>query len=183
LSRGSALDRGNFLLHLLAVSLTLGSAVFFAAAVAPASFRVLPSRALAGDLTGAVLSSLCGMQEVCFAVLFATTWRLTRGQGPSRAFPLLRRVPVLGFFCALTIRSLIVPAAERIRRSLPAGTDLSAADPLLRQRFARLHGASVSLLLLDVVCALALLALASRFLSRGPELPSSGRPAGFAPRG
>lgn len=169
MSRDAALSRGAFFLHLLAVSLALGSAVFFAAAVAPASFRVLPNRALAGDLTGAVLSSLCGLQEACFAVLFATTWRLTRGGGRSRAFLLFRRVPFLGFFSALTIRSLIVPAAERMRRGLPAGTDLSAADPLLRQRFARLHGLSVSLLLLDIACALALLAMASRLPS--PPIP------------
>ena len=173
--RASPLARAAFLVHLAAASLAVGGPVIFAAAVAPAAFRVLPSRALAGDLTGAVLSTLCGILEGCFAALFATTWVLTRDEPKSRLAVVVRRLPVLAFFSALSTAELIVPAAERLRRSLPAGSDLSAAGPAIRSRFARLHTLSVWLLVLDFACAAALLALAARFFdpreAREPDVP------------
>jgi hypothetical protein len=173
--RASSLARAAFLLHLAAASVAVGGSVVFAAAVAPAAFRVLPSRALAGDLTGAVLSTLCGILEGCFAALFATTWILTRDDPKSRLSVVVRRLPVLGFFSALTTAALIVPAAERLRRSLPSGADLSAADAAVRSRFARLHSLSVWLLVLEFACALSLLALAARFFEprekQNPDVP------------
>ena len=180
MSQDRGLPRLVFAVHLLAVCLAVGAPVFFAAAVAPAAFRVLPSRALAGDLTGAILSRLCGVLEGCYAVLFATTWHLTREHRKSRVVVVLRRLPILAFFSALTTGALIVPAAERVRRSLPAGLDISAAAPLLRQRFDRLHRLSVSLLLLEIACGVALLAAAAAFSPAGdghppqpPRLPAS----------
>lgn len=65
-------------LHLAAIALALGPALFFGAVVAPAVFRVLPTRDLAGALQSPILSQLCVMAEACFAVLFATGWWLTR---------------------------------------------------------------------------------------------------------
>ncbi len=180
MSRGRPPYRALLLAHLLAASFAVAAPVFFATGVAPEAFRVLPSRALAGDLTGAVLARLCAALEACYAVLLVTTWLLTRPSRKSRGTLILRRVPILAFFSALTTRSLIVPAAERIRRSLPAGTDLAGADPLLRQRFDRLHTLSVALLLLEIVCGFALLALAARLTPaeeeavppRPPSLPA-----------
>lgn len=168
MSARSALDRSVFLVHLLAASLSLGAPLFFAVAVAPASFRLLPNRQLAGDLNGAILGTLTLLLEVGFAVLLATTWLLTRSGGKSRILLLLRRLPVLAFVAALTIHAVLIPSLDRLRRSLPVGTGLAAAAPALRSRFERLHAFSVSLLLLDILSAFALLALASRFYA-APE--------------
>lgn len=171
MSPNRGFPRVVFALHLLAASFAVAAPVFFAVAVAPEAFRVLPSRALAGDLTGAILSRLCGILEGCYAALFATTWFLTRRSRKSRAVVVLRRLPILAFFSALTTGALIVPAADRLRRSLPAGLDMAAASPQLRQRFARLHTLSVSLMLLEIACGLALLAAAAAFSPAEDALP------------
>ena len=173
--RASPLARAALFVHLAASAVAVGGPLIFAAAVAPAAFRVLPSRALAGDLTGAVLSTLCAILQGCFAALFATTWVLTREEPRSRLTLVVRRLPVLAFFSALSTADLIVPAAERLRRGLPAGADLSVAGPAVRARFARLHALSVWLLVLELACAAALLALTARFSAPpgapGPDVP------------
>ncbi len=57
---GSRLEAPVLVLHLLALSLTLASPLFFGAVVAPAAFRVLPTRDLAASLQSPILTRLCG---------------------------------------------------------------------------------------------------------------------------
>lgn len=171
------LDTPVLALHLAAIALALGPAIFFGAVVAPTVFRVLPTRDLAGALQSPILSRLCMLAEGSFAVLFVTGWWLTRGEAKaSRA--LLTRLPVLGFFAALVIRKLLIPPIDRIREEAPGLIDsLPAGDPskVLLDRYHRL---STGFFSLELAAALLILLLTARLLSRrgDGQVPSAARP-------
>jgi hypothetical protein len=177
--RASKLDSPVLVLHLAALALAVGPALFFGAVVAPTAFRVLPTRDLAAALVSPVLSGTCLLAEVAFAILFATSWWLTREGVPRLARSLLTRLPVAGFFAALVIGQLLIPPMDRIRREAPGLIDnLPAADPsrLLLERYHRLSTGFFGAL---VVAALAMLVLTARLLAvarEGRPLPGASRP-------
>lgn len=154
-------------LHLSAIALALGPPLFFGAVVAPSVFRVLPTRDLAGALQSPILSKMCILAEVSFAVLFATSWWLTRRDAPRATRALLTRLPVLGFFAALVIRQLLIPPIDRIREEAPGLIDnLPASDPS-RMLLDRYHRLSTGFFSLEIAAAfLMLLSTASLLSSR-----------------
>ncbi|PYQ63534.1 MAG: hypothetical protein DMF54_16510, partial [Acidobacteria bacterium] len=115
----SRVDSAVLFLHLAALALAIGPAVFFGAVVAPALFRVLPTRDLAATVVSPVLSGACLLAEVAFGVLFATSFWLTREGVPRLMRSLLTRLPVAGFFAALVVHQLLIPPIDRIRREAP----------------------------------------------------------------
>jgi hypothetical protein len=165
--------------HLAAIALAIGPVLFFSAVVAPATFRVLPTRDLAASLVSPVLSGACRIAEVSFLVLFATSWWLTRDGVPRLTRSLLTRLPIVGFFAMLVIRELLIPSMDRIRADAPGLIDnLPAADPsrLLLDRYHRLStGFFGAALLVGVV----ILVLSARLLSvrrAAPAVPAASRP-------
>lgn len=172
------MERPLAALHVVALSIALGAPFAFAVAVAPVALKALPTRELAGAVNGAVLTAICRMIEVAFAVLFGTTWLLTAPRRRSRAIVVLRRVPVLAFFAAVVIERLVVPAMERSRKA--AGVIFEGGVPATaaRMTFRRLHATSVSLLLLDLACGLALVAVvAGVSRTRESYFPGTGLPS------
>lgn len=132
------------------LSAWLGASLLFAAFVAPAAFRVLPSRMLAGSLVGAVLPVLFWTGAGVGAVAF-----LSLRQRSARRW-------ALGAALLLTTASLgaelvVARAIGRVRTAI--GPDLEAvpaSDPR-RMAFGRLHGVSVLLLGVGILSAGALL--------------------------
>jgi hypothetical protein len=174
----SRLDSLILLFHLAGLALAIGPTLFFGIVVAPAVFRVLPTRDLAAALVAPVLSGTCLLAEIAFGVLFATSWWLTREGVPRLTRSLLTRLPIAGFFAALVIHQLLIPPMERIRQQAPGLIDnLPAADPsrLLLERNHRLATGLFGALL---VAALAMLALTVRLLSvaRATPAPAASRP-------
>jgi len=173
--RARRLESPLLFLHLGALALAIGPALFFGAIVAPAAFRLLPTRDLAASLTSPVLSGACVLAEVAFGVLFVTSWLLTRDGVPPLTRSLLTRLPVAGFFAALVIRELLIPPIDKIRAEAPGLIDnLPAADPsrLLLDRYHRL---ATGLFGAMVVVAFAVLVLTARLLAvrRGQAAPPS----------
>lgn len=134
----------------IVLSAWLGASALFAAVVAPAAFRVLPSRALAGSLAGAVLP-----------VLF---W--TGAAVGACAFLVLRRRPArrwaLGLAVVLAATSLgselvVGRAIGRVRESIGPDLDAVPAGDPRRIAFGRLHGVSVLLLGIGMLSAAGLL--------------------------
>ena len=165
-------------LHLAATALAIGPALFFGAIVAPAAFRVLPTRDLAASLTSPVLSGACVLAEVAFGVLFATGWWLTRRDAPRVTRSLLTRLPVAGFFAALVIRELLIPPMDRIRAEAPGLIDnLPAADPA-RILLDRYHRLATGLFTAMLAVAIAILFLTARLVSitRSAPPPAASRP-------
>jgi hypothetical protein len=147
--------------HLISSALILGGSVLFAAAVAPSVLRGAGSRDLAGRLNGQILNSLSVSAEVCFAILLATTWYLTRPARKSWPVVVVRRLPILGLIAAAVMDSILIPGLDNLRTRFPdwAGGPAAAAA---HERFLRLHALSVFLLLVEIAAALALLLLVGR---------------------
>lgn len=164
--------------HLAGIALAIGPTLFFGAIVAPAAFRLLPTRDLAASLTSPVLSGACLLAEVAFGVLFLTGWWLTRRDVPRVTRSLLTRLPVAGFFAALVIRELLIPPMDRIRAEAPGLIDnLPAADPA-RILLDRYHRLATDFFAATLVVAVAVLFLTARLLSiaRSGPPPAASRP-------
>jgi hypothetical protein len=166
--------------HLLALAVTVGAPLFFGAVVAPAAFRVLPTRDLAGALQAPILTRLCWGLEGGFVALLATCWYLGRQwQTPKAAAALLTRAPILGIIGAVVIERLLIPPIDRIRAEAPGLIDnLPAADPG-RLLLARYHRLSTAFFAVEIAAALLVLFVTARELSRrrgAPGPPAAARP-------
>lgn len=165
--------------HLAALVLALGPPLFFGAVVAPTAFRLLPTRDLAASLTSPILSKACLLAEIAFAVLFLTSWFLTRRDAPRTTRVVLTRAPILGFFAVLVVRQLLIPPIDRIRVEAPGLIDsIPAGDPsrLLLERYHRLSTGFFSAAL---VAAAAILLLTARLVAERratPAPPGAARP-------
>jgi len=159
-------------LHLAALAFALAPPIFFGAVVAPAVFRVLPTKDMAGALQSPILSKMCVLAEASFLILFVTSWLLTRGASKgTRA--LLTRMPVLGFFAALVIRQLLIPPIDKIRAEAPGLIDnLPASDPsrILLDRYHRLATGFFSL---EIAAALIVLLATARLWSQRRDAPAA----------
>jgi Domain of unknown function (DUF4149) len=169
-------------LHLLALATALGAPLFFAGAVAPLSFRVLPTRDLAAALQSPILTRLCWLLEGSFVLLLATSWFLSRSwKTPRAAAALLTRAPILGVIGAVVVEKLLIPPIDRIRTEAPGLIDnLPAADPG-RILLARYHRLATAFFSVEVVAALLVLFVTARLLSAGRAAPATA-PRSAAPR-
>jgi len=166
--------------HIAALALALGAPVFFGGVVAPSVFRVLPTRDLAAELVSPILSKACLLAEASFGALLATSWLLTRRDTPRTTRVLMTRISVVGFFAALAIRQLILPAMDKIRLDAPGLIDsLPAADPS-RLILSRYHRLATGFFAAEIFAAFVMLVLTARLLAArraAPPSPAAARPA------
>jgi hypothetical protein len=123
----------------VALSAWLGAGLLFAAVVAPAAFRVLPSRALAGALAGAVLPVLfwTGAAVGVWAIILLR-------RPPARRWALGLALLLAG--ASLGSQLVVGDAIARLRASVGAGFETLPTDDARRVTFGRLHALSVLLL-------------------------------------
>jgi hypothetical protein len=133
-----------------ALAAWLGAAGLFAAVVAPAAFRVLPSRALAGALAGSILPVLFWSGAAVGAWAFLSLWRR-----PVRRWALILAVALAG--ASLGSELVVGRAITRLRASVGPDLDAVPATDARRIAFGRLHGLSVLLLGVGMVSAAGLL--------------------------
>jgi hypothetical protein len=147
-------------LQLTVLALWIGAAVFFSAAVAPVLFRVLPTRALAGE-------AVAGMLPVVFysgvvAGLFVLATELARDDGWRWAGQSVAAI-VMILACAIA-QWFVGPRIARVRDAIGGPVDdLPVSDPR-RLAFGRLHGLSVGWLGVAILAALVALVLVARTL-------------------
>ena len=134
----------------VALSAWLGAGLLFAAVVAPAAFRVLPSRALAGALAGAVLPVLFWTGA---AVGVAAMVLLRRPPARRWAFGLA----VLLVGASLGSQLVVGRAIARVRASAGSAFEALPTDDPRRVTFGRLHALSVLLLGTGMLSAAGLL--------------------------
>lgn len=127
---------------LFLVALWLGAVVFFSAAVAPAAFRVLPTRTLAGALVGATLPILFWTGALVGLGVLALAW--IRPGGGRRA--ILGVAGAVMLVATVAAQAIIAPRIEQLRSELPSTLDALGAEDPRRAEFGRLHGVSVALL-------------------------------------
>ena len=148
----------------LVLTLWLGAAAFFATALAPAAFAVLPSRELAGAVVGRTL-------PVVF-LSGAAGGRMVMGleiASDRRERRVWRRGAAGIVIAACLIAQLIVaPRIAALRSSLSAPLASLATDDPQRVAFGRLHMISVAWLGVAMLAATAGIALATMDIrSRG----------------
>ena len=144
-------NRTRALVSLIVSAIWGGAALIVVTTVAPAAFRVLPTRALAGALVGQVLPVLfiAGIVVGILALILAP-----RGAPGG----LLRRIGGAGTAAACMLaQGVIAPRIDALRERIGPSVDALAATDPLRIQFGRLHGLSV--LALGVAMAFALVAL------------------------
>src|ERR1700693_5663208 len=158
------LEAPVLILHLTALCLAIGPPVFFALAVAPASFRILPTRDLAASLQSPILTTYCRLAEGSFAVLFLTSWLLGRWWEAARLTrTLATRAALLGMITAVVIEGLLIPPMDKIRAEAPGLIDsLPASDPS-RVLLARYHRLATGFFSAGIVAAFVIL-IATVFL-------------------
>jgi len=137
----------------------VGAALLAAAAVAPAAFRVLPTRALAGALVGQVLPAVFVSGIVVGVAAALLSW----DGGPlARARTAL---PLAVAVACLVAQFVITPRIERVRATIGPDIEALAKTDPRRVEFGRLHGISVAWMgagMLAAGAALVLSVLASR---------------------
>lgn len=171
-SSGSPFEVPILVIHLLALAMAIGPPVFFAAAVAPTAFRVLPTRDMAGSLQSPILTTACWIAEGSFAVLFLTSWLLGRWwRGPRLSRALGTRAAILGMIAAVVIEKLLVPPMEKIRVEAVGLIDnLPAADPS-RILLARYHRLATGFFSAELAAAVVILLVTARLIASSREAP------------
>jgi uncharacterized membrane protein len=159
-------------LHLLALALAIGPAIFFAFAVAPVEFQILPTRDMAAALTGPILTRACWLAEASFLVLFATGWFLSGfWDAPRLSRSLLTRAAVFGMIASLVIEKLLIERMQKIRQEAGGLIDnLPAADPL-RILLDRYHRLSTTFFAAELGAAILVLLVTARLIARRGEIP------------
>jgi len=154
-------------LHLLLLGAWAGVMGFFAFAVAPAAFAVLPSRHLAGELVTRIVGTMDAVGILAAALILvtallsrpATSWRRPTGALSLSLFGVLLLVPALS-------RGLISPRLLAMRQTMARPVEaLAEADPL-RVAFNQLHQVSVGLLSVALVAAVVAFGLGWREIRR-----------------
>lgn len=145
---------GRCALTALSITLWLGAVVFFVAVVAPAAFRTLPTRTLAGALVGGTLPALfiAGIVLGALVIVLAT--------GTSAPRRVLRLVVGTAILALCAVGQFVIGARiDRLRGQLTSTLESLAASDPLRAEFGRLHGMSVGALGAAALAAGALLAI------------------------
>jgi Domain of unknown function (DUF4149) len=152
-----ARHRSRALASVVLTAIWGGAGLLVVTTVAPAAFRVLPTRALAGALVGQVLPVLflSGLFVGVLALVLTP-------RGAPRA--LLRRIGAAGTIAGCAVAQFVIgPQISALRERIgPSIEALAVTDPM-RVAFGRLHGFSV--LSLGVAMVFALMTLAAATLA------------------
>jgi uncharacterized membrane protein len=150
---------------LLVLVIWIGGIIFFAAAVAPTVFKVLPTRHLAGAVVTRSLGILHWMGIVC-GVVFLVTSMLNSYSAQGAAHPLAPRHVLVYIMLALTIISQFVVSAKMAAlRAAMGEIDLVPIADARRIAFNQLHAWSTRLESGVLILGLIVLFLVARRIS------------------
>ena len=125
-------------LRMLALGLWLGAFFFFAAAIAPLLFAVLPTRAMAGLVVGRALSSLHWLGIGCALIFLLASVLIALFQGGGS--PFRRRDLLLAAMLGITLylQFGFQPKMLRLRDGMGIIDNVSMDDPR-RKEFNSMH--------------------------------------------
>lgn len=126
------------LLEVVLLSAWVGAAILVAAVVAPAAFKVLPTRTLAGALVGQVLPVIF-VSGLALALVGGAIE--TRGSRNAQWIPIVS-FAVMALACILA-QFIIGAKIEGVRAAIGGAVDALSTDDPRRIQFGRLHAYSV----------------------------------------
>lgn len=123
----------------LSLVVWLGGLIFFAFAVAPAAFAVLPTRHLAGNVVGRTLGILHWMGIIAGLVFLASSLFLSQcTRGTPHVFAGRNIIIVLMLALTLIAQFAIIPRMDALRASM-GEIDSVPPDNAARMQFDALH--------------------------------------------
>lgn len=147
------------ILTALSLALWFGAMVFFSAAVAPTAFSVLPDRTLAGNMVNGTMKTLHLIAYAGGGVALATLLlRLPLEPGLKLINVMKGAIVALMLFIAVFSGVVIAQPMAEMRAQRGAIEKLPPEDPL-RERFNNLHKISVMLMGVNMLAAVAVIAL------------------------
>jgi hypothetical protein len=150
--------------------------------VAPASFRILPTRDMAASLQSPILTATCRLAEGSFGVLFLTSWLLGRWWEAARLTrTLATRAAILGMITAVVIESLLIPPMDKIRAEAGLLDTLPLTDPS-RVLLARYHRLTTGFFSAGLVAAIVILLATVRLVLAHRRAPVSPPPKPSVPK-
>lgn len=126
-------------IEVVLLAMWLGAAVLVATVVAPAAFRMLPTRTVAGALVGQVLPVIFVAGLFIAIIALGLEARMT-----SHSLRLLVTAPLAAMIIGCSVAQFVIaPRIEAVRAGIGGPVDsLPAMDPR-RVQFGKLHGFSV----------------------------------------
>ena len=149
----------NFLiwLHYLAIVLWAGGITFLAGIAAPAIHRSMASRAVAGEIVGAMLRRFNVLEIICCLILLVTTSSIRNFilERKSALWILMLMIALMGMItCVYSFK--IAPRMQALKEKVPALEALSESNPV-KIEFNHLHKVYVKLMSFNLVLGLAVL--------------------------
>ncbi len=150
-------------IHLLSMTVWIGSMVFFSFVVAPAVFKNF-ERQMAGDIVGLVFPKYFMLGMICAVIALATLVML----GSKVGFVPHIKVGII-LLCLMgglvTSQGLVFgPKARQLKTDIRAMED-DTKKQVLRKKFGKLHGASVVINVLTLFLGFGLLFFIIRYIS------------------
>ena len=157
-------------LHVLALAVWLGGMAVLGAVVAPSTFQVLQDReamagrVLAGAVFGTALDRFQFVAYACAAVVLVTLGLMARAK--TRSSGLVVRATIAAALLAISLYAglSVYPEVDRVQAAIGADVSPSTleATDARRVRFDALHERSTTLMQINLVGTLALLAWCDR---------------------
>ena len=157
-------------LHVLALAVWLGGMTVLGAVVAPSTFQVLQDReamagrVLAGAVFGTALDRFQFVAYACAAVVLVTLGLMARAK--TRSSGLVVRATIAAALLAISLYAglSVYPEVDRVQAAIGADVSPSTleATDARRVRFDALHERSTTLMQINLVGTLALLAWCAR---------------------
>ena len=142
--------------YVLGLSLLVGAQLAVGYLVAPTLFAVVPERALAGTIAGAIFTRLGWIALAGYALLMLLqAWLDGAAAAPAARWP--RRCLLLMLALTAVGHLWLRPWIAELRAQIQGAGGFDGAPAALRARFGMLHGASSVLFLLVTVLGLCLL--------------------------
>ena len=141
----------------LALALWLGGMIFFATSIAPVAFSVLPTREMAGNVVNGVMRNLHFLAFGAGSVLLVT-FALRAMLGHVRLMPVKALLALVMLGIALYSQFGVSAPLAEMRREIGSIDRLAPEDPM-RVRFGDMHRLSVALMGVNILLAVAVLAL------------------------
>lgn len=140
-----------------------GMVLGFAFLVAPLLFAILPSRDLAGQIAGRVVTRLDLMAWVaflaaCALVLFPRWLSEIREEGPVGPVRLWTAAALVALLMCFTSQFIVTPGLHKIRARMDGPVEALAQDHPDRVAYNKAHGISRQLMFIRMLLALGLAA-------------------------
>ncbi len=157
-------------LHVLALAVWLGGMAVLGAVVAPSTFQVLQAReavagrVLAGAVFGTALDRFQFVAYACAAVVLVTLGLMALARPRGRALALRAAIATALLAISLYAGLSVYPEVDRVQAAIGADVSPSTleATDARRVRFDALHERSTTLMQINLVGTLALLAWCAR---------------------